>query len=413
MKFYQGKNRTMKTKLTQSIINSFPNPDKRTVLRDSMINGLFLRVEVSGRKTWYLDYKKNGKRRWHVIGNAEFFALAEARNEARAFLGLLARGEDPVARDPDPQLTLKELIEKYYEPWVVVHRKSGGSTVKAIKSYFSAFLNKTISEITVPDIEEWRSKQRNKGKKAASCNRNVGALRSMLNWAVSREIVADNPIAKLEPLKEIDSNRKVRYLTKDENDRLMAALDARESDVRKGRVYGYSQIPLKGEFADHLKPMVLISLNTGIRWGSLVSLQWGDVDLTGRSVTIRAETAKSERQLIIPLNKTATETFRQWKEESREKAAKALVFPSPIGGGVLDNVRKAWNGILKKAGITDFRWHDMRHTFASNLVMSGVDLNTVRELLGHADLKMTLRYAHLAPKVKMSAVERLDEKRCI
>jgi site-specific recombinase XerD len=63
---------------------------------------------------------------------------------------------------------------------------------------------------------------------------------------------------------------------------------------------------------------------------------------------------------------------------------------------------------VKKAGLEDFHWHDMRHDFASHLVMNGVDLNTVRELMGHADLKMTLRYAHLAPSVKMKAVETLD-----
>ena len=230
----------------------------------------------------------------------------------------------------------------------------------------------------------------------------------MLNWAVRRKLIAENPISKLEPLKETDSNKKVRYLTKDENERLMAALITREEEIRKGLAYGYSQTPLKGEFADHLRPMVIVSLNTGIRWGSLVHLQWDDVDLINQSLTIRAETAKSEKQLIIPLNKTAMETFRQWKKEMPDTDPKDLVFPSPVNGGVLDNVSKAWNGVLKRAEIENFRWHDMRHTFASNLVMSGVDLNTVRELLGHADLKMTLRYAHLAPRVKMSAVEMLD-----
>lgn len=395
-------------KLTQSRVNSFPVPDKRTDVRDELVTGLVLRLEISGRKSWYVVYRSKGKQRWFFIGKAEFFTLAEARNEARAFLGLLARGEDPAAPAADPQMTLKELIESHYEPWVVVHRKSGDGTAKAIKSYFSGFLSKTIGEITVHDLEEWRAKQRSKGKKAASCNRNIGALRSMLNWAVSRELITENPILKLEPLKEVDSSRKVRYLTKDENERLMTALIAREEDIRKGLAYGYSQSPLKGEFADHLRPMVIVSLNTGIRWGSLVHLQWDDVDLINRSLTIRAETAKSERQLIIPLNKTAMETFRQWGKEISGTGPKDLVFPSPVSGGVLDNVNKAWNAVLKRAEIENFRWHDMRHTFASNLVMSGVDLNTVRELLGHADLKMTLRYAHLAPKVKMSAVEMLD-----
>ena len=397
-------------KLTQSRINSFPIPDKRTDVRDELVTGLVLRLEVSGRKSWYIVSRNKGKQRWSFIGNTEFFTLAEARKEARAFLGLLARGEDPFATDPDPEITLKELIDIHYKPWVTAHRKSGNCTIQALYSYFPAFFNKAVNDIKVPELEEWRMTQRRNGIKAASCNRRIGALRSMLNWAVGRKLIPDNPIKKIEPLKEIDSNKKVRYLTKDENNRLMAALIDRENEIKKGLAFGYSMKPLKGEFADHLRPMVIISLNTGIRWGSLVRLQWDDVDLVNRSLTIRAETAKSEQQLIIPLNKTAMETFRQWKEEMSNTGAKDLVFPSPIGGGVLDNVRKAWNSVLKKARIADFRWHDMRHTFASNLVMSGVDLNTVRELLGHADLKMTLRYAHLAPKVKMSAVEMLDLK---
>ena len=95
-----------------------------------------------------------------------------------------------------------------------------------------------------------------------------------------------------------------------------------------------------------------------------------------------------------------------WKEQ--EKKDSGLVFANPLTGKKFDNCNNSWKSLLKAAGIEKFRWHDMRHDFASRLVMNGVDLNTVRELLGHSDIKMTMRYAHLAPEKKRMAVDTLD-----
>ena len=106
---------------------------------------------------------------------------------------------------------------------------------------------------------------------------------------------------------------------------------------------------------------------------------------------------------ISPLNSEAIHVLKAWRRQSESDG---LVFPGK-DGEMLDNVRKAWAGVLKKAGITNFRWHDLRHHFASRLVMEGVPLNTVRELLGHADLNTTLIYAHLAADHKAEAVQKL------
>jgi integrase len=146
--------------------------------------------------------------------------------------------------------------------------------------------------------------------------------------------------------------------------------------------------------------MVLLTLNTGLRHGEAFDLTWEHVNFKTRFLTVEGATAKSSQTRHIPLNDEALSVLSAWRAQGVEGA---LVFPGK-GGGRLDNVRKAWAGVLADAGITGFRWHDTRHSFASKLVMKGVPLNTVRELLGHADLTTTLRYAHLAPDHKADAV---------
>ena len=126
-------------------------------------------------------------------------------------------------------------------------------------------------------------------------------------------------------------------------------------------------------------------------------------------LTVAGKTAKTGSTRHIPLNAIALKTLKAWKDQSKESL---LVFPSSTGTGkVFDNVKKSWKALLAVAKVESFRWHDMRHDFASKLVMAGIPLNTVRELLGHSDLKMTLRYAHLAPKQGMEAVEVLARSR--
>jgi integrase len=155
---------------------------------------------------------------------------------------------------------------------------------------------------------------------------------------------------------------------------------------------------------DHVTPIVLLALNTGLRKGEIFGLTWGDVNLVGAMVTVRGEGAKSGQTRYVPLNAEALKVISEWQAGG---AADDLVFPGRGDGEPLDDIKKGWAPIVKAAKLEQFTFHDLRHTFASKLVMAGVDLNTVRELLGHADIKMTLRYAHLAPEHKAAAVAKL------
>lgn len=181
-----------------------------------------------------------------------------------------------------------------------------------------------------------------------------------------------------------------------------AALDVREARLRRERdsanrwrqIRGYPPLPDLSAlpFADRLKPLVLVSINTGARRGELFKKRWQDVNLDQEVLTIRAANAKSGKIRHIYLNAELAAVLKGWKEISPDTSG--LVFPSE-DGAMLTNVKRSWAGALTAAKIEAFRWHDLRHHFASKLAMAGVDLNTIRELSGHSSYAMTLRYAHL------------------
>jgi integrase len=152
-------------------------------------------------------------------------------------------------------------------------------------------------------------------------------------------------------------------------------------------------------------PLVAVAIHTGLRRSEQFQLRWEDIDFATGIVTIPRSKHGGLRR--VRMNDTVRELLRV--RPSRLKSP--YVFPSSTGESALDAcdfVRRVFVPALRKAAIEGLRWHDLRHTFASRLVMAGVDLRTVQELLGHKTPAMTLRYAHLSPEHQLDAVQRLN-----
>jgi integrase len=408
----------VKVRITQSKLTTIEVTGKAFWITDDGCSNLRLFVGASGAKTWYVSFwGKDKRKKSHKLGAADVLTVAEARSMTRDFLARFARGEEPDKKVKE-KLRLGEFIETYYEPWVEANRKTGKETIAILRSSFRFLFKQPIDEIKTLELEKWRIKRQNEGSKSATINRLMTSLKAAINWGVEQNLIESNPLSRLKPLQERDSDEKVRYLTKDEKSRLISALDERETRLRTERgnhnkwlsERGKEKLPsLDGVFADYLKPLVLLAMNSGIRRGSLFSLKWGDMDFASKTATLRAATTKPGKYLRIPMNQTFVDTLIAWRQQSADTTPEALIFPSPKKkGALMINTKRSWESVLKTAEIENFRFHDLRHDFASQLVMKGVDLNIVRELLGHADMKMTQRYAHLAPESKLKAVELLD-----
>lgn len=399
----------MRATINSSLLLKLKPSDKQYDVRDTKLKGFMIRVNPKGKMSYVCQYQR-GKR--INIGDVGLLTPAQARDKATEILADAIKGVVPLSKRKASVRTLQSFIEQEYTPWVMTNRKDGLRTVARIKRcFYKLFGDKPLQDITPVIMEQWRTTRLKKGCKADTVNRDIATFKAALSKAVLWDYVEKNPLWNFGLLR-VDHSPKVRYLTPKEEERLRTELDVRQDNIRQARNNANKWRAQRGiavfpdaqlVFVDYIKPMVLLSLNTGIRQGELFNLRWNDIDFSQKILSVSGEYAKSRRTRHIPLNEEAFKVLSYWREIA---SSDGLVFANKEGNQ-FNNVRKAWLNLLKGAEIENFRWHDMRHHFASKLVMCGVDLNTVRELLGHSDLKMTLRYAHLAPEHKAHAVAKL------
>lgn len=413
----------MQARLSANSIKALEPEAKAYEVVDTEIKGFLLRVQPTGRKTFYFSYRTTaGVRKRIKIGvMGATLTLTQARDQASIYSGKASAGEDiqgdKAAGRSKAKAQLKHTLSVFmntiYKSWAVANLKSGQQTVDSVTRSFPDLLNLPMAEIGVKHIERWRTEKLMAGLKATTINRVVNALRGVLTKALEWEVLEEHPLAKLKALK-IDEGTKARYLSEAEESRLYAALLARDTEQKAARSRGnqfrddrgYALLPdlSKHDYSDRMTPLIILSLKTGMRRGELFDLKWDAVDFKNKIITVEGTTAKSNKTRHIRLSPTAYKAITSWKAQSESVSGR--VFPSDEGNR-LNNVKRSWESILKSAEIERFRWHDMRHDFASKLVMRGVPLNTVRELCGHADLSTTLRYAHLAQDHKADAVDSL------
>ena len=377
-------------------------PEKAYEVRAEKPMGLLLRVQPSGLRTYYVQLARAHRVR---IGPAGTFTLEQAKERARTII------LDPdAATTRTHSSTLAEHLAGPYAAHAQARLKNGARSVARVGAVWQTLLSKRMADISDTDVDRIRTKRLNAGAAPATVNRDVAALSGVFtHWAASTK-GAVHPLANMGSLKVADDET-IRYLAPEESKRLREALATRDERYAVGRANAnewraardYPLLPTISGNVDHVTPMVLLSLNTGVRQGELFSLAWERVDVKHKTLSVLASHSKGNSTRTIPLNVEALAVL----VAIRPEVASGLVFVSPVTGGRFNNVKKAWTELTTAAKLPTLRWHDLRHDFASQLVMKGVPLFTVQKLLGHTNAKMTQRYARLAPSTLADAVNLL------
>ncbi len=268
----------------------------------------------------------------------------------------------------------QEFLEVHSKPNNKLEGKFAGAIISTLKKSFRDYY---LTEITPLLIEKFKA-ERIKEVSPATVNRSLTILKSMFNRAIDwGKFQGVNPVTKVKYFKE--NNERVRFLEKNEIIKLLSACRG------------------------NLKSIIIVALNTGMRKGEILSLKWRDCDFK-RDVIYLRDTKNGEAR-EVPINEQVKTTLIRVRKHPK---CEYIFFKK--NGERLKDIRTSFFTALNKSGISNFRFHDLRHTFASHLVMGGIDVNTVRELLGHKSLVMTLRYSHLSPNHKKSAVDLLNKQ---
>lgn len=333
--------------------------------------GLYRR---SGSPFWFIRYAdKHGK----------IIRVSTGTTEKKLAQAILSKRKTAVAELRHlevrrlPNVTFHELCDEYWN----LHGKN--LRIKGLRYNISVLKrgigNVPLRDVTQQKIERFLSDRMEQEKHGAS-TRNFYLARLKAIFAKAKEwgMLHENPAVAVKNLRVQEAP--TRFLTTEEISRLLDAASKR------------------------MRPLLIVALHTGMRQGEIFRLRWQHIDFENRLVMVQVRT-KSSKNRFIPMDDALVAALAALPSRSKN----GLVFPSQITKGELTDISsRTFPRLLTKAKIKNFRFHDLRHTFASHLVMRGVDLRTVQDLLGHASLQMTQRYAHLAPEHRTKAVKVLD-----
>ncbi len=321
-------------------------------------------------KAYFVDGYTNGKRFRKSVGTVKHIAEAVLMD----IKVKMAKGEYLGVYD-EPQILFRDYAQEYLG--YSQANKSPNSysrDIMSVSHLLTAFGDKLLTDVTPAQVESYKQLRR-QSVEPATVNREVACLKHMFSYAQHLGYLKDHPIKSVKLLKEPPG--RLRYLTGEEIDRLLLECN--------GTLYS----------------IVVMALNTGMRKSEILNLRWEDIDLKNQNIVLPK--TKNNELGSIKINEALMRELRILDLKKRS----AYVFPNSEGNRE-GNLRRAFTRALKRAGINDFRFHDLRHTFASHLVMNGIDIRTVQVLMRHKDIKMTLHYAHLSPEHERKAINRLD-----
>lgn len=306
------------------LIKSLKPTDKPYEVRDTRLKGLLLRVQPSGAMSYYVEYAR-GKR--ISLGRADVITPQDAREQAKAILGDAFQGKDP---NTAAKQAKEHTFGTFVAGWAKANVRTHKGTLRRLNQSFADFRKLKLSEITPLLVERWRSERLKAGTKPSTVNRDLDDLKSSLGKAQQWGFIEVHPIEKVKRTR-VDDRATVRFLTEDEQTRLYEALDVREERLRAARDRTTAwraerDYPLMLDlrtvaYADHLKPMVLLSLHTGMRYGELANLTWDDLHLDRAILTVHGFKAKSQKTRHVPLNSAALALLENWQKQRQRQPA--------------------------------------------------------------------------------------------
>ncbi len=365
------------TRLTKAVIEKTA---ASTFVSDAVVRGLGLRVSATGRRSFVVTYRiRSGGQGRTTLGTFPNLTVDQAREEARKVLAIVERGGHPSQeRRADREAATVADLASYYCGGYAQAEKLKAGTIRDASSLLERFVlsslgSKKVAEVTPIEIRKVQSAAL-EGAGHYQANKLLAVLGRMFTLAIGEKWRVDNPCMGL---KKYPEDQRHRHLDEDEIRRLLLACDR----------YG----------DQHAADAIRLLLFTGARLREVLKATWDQFDLE-RGVWLKPSShTKTQRQHVLELEGPALAILTSM----RGRATKSiLLFPGRCGTKPRADVKHPWETVVRLAGISNVRPHDLRRTLASVMLSEGAALATVGKTLGHTQPATTARYAHLSPSVQ-------------